>query len=77
LSAGQKFAKDKRHQSVPVHINGEAAGYGVILQICFNLETGSTLVKFMYERPNWLNEPLTEPKRRREDRMKQKEVQTA
>lgn len=73
----KQLTKDKRHKSVPVHINGEAAGYGVILQSWFNLETGSILVKFMYERPNFLNEPLKEPKRRREDRIQQNEVQTA
>jgi hypothetical protein len=64
----KQFATDKRHKSVPVHINGEAAGYAVIQQSWFNLETGSILVKFWYESSSWLEEPLKEPKRRREDR---------
>jgi hypothetical protein len=68
-SAIKQFATDKRHKSVSVHLNGEAAGYGVIQQSWFNLETGSILVKFLYESPTWLEEPLKEPKRRREDRV--------
>jgi hypothetical protein len=64
----KKFAAESRYKSVPVHINGEAAGYGVIQQCWFNLETGSILVKFLHESSNWYEEPLTQPKRRREDR---------
>lgn len=72
----KQFTGNKRHKPVPVHINGEAAGFGVIQQSWFNLETGSILVKFLFERRGWLEEPLKEPRRRREDRL-QKEVQTA
>jgi hypothetical protein len=65
----KQFASDKRYKSVPVHINGEAAGYAVIQQSWFNLETGSILVKFLFESRTWLDEPLKQPKRRREDRV--------
>jgi hypothetical protein len=65
----KQFAAGSRHKSVPVHINGEAAGYGVIQQCWFNLEAGSILVKFLYESSTWQKEPLTQPKRRSEDRV--------
>jgi hypothetical protein len=64
----KKFMAKNKYKSVPVHINGEAAGYGVIQQCWFNLETGSILVKFLHESSHWDKEPLTQPKRRREDR---------
>jgi hypothetical protein len=60
--------KFQRYKSVPVHLMGEPAGYGVIQQCWFNLETGSILVKFLHESSTWDKEPLTQPKRRREDR---------
>lgn len=65
----KEFAASNRLKSVAVHIDGEAAGYAVIQQSWFNLETGSILVKFLYESPNWYKQPLTQPKRRREDRV--------
>jgi hypothetical protein len=68
-SALKAFATGQRYKSVAVHVNGEAAGYAVIQQSWFNLETSSILVKFLYESPNWNKQPLTQPKRRREDRM--------
>lgn len=64
----QQFSTAKRYKPVTVHINGEAAGYGVIQQCWFNLEHGSILVKFLHESPNWHEQFLTQPKRRREDR---------
>jgi hypothetical protein len=67
-TAIKQFTSANRHKSVPVSINGEAAGYGVIQQCWFNLETSSILVKFLHESSNWDKEPLTQPKRRREDR---------
>lgn len=74
----QQFVADKRCNPMTVHINGEDAGYGVIQQSWVNLETGSILVKFLYERSTWPEEPLISPKRRREDRISaQKEEQTA
>jgi hypothetical protein len=65
----KEFSSNKRYKSVSIHIKGEAAGYGVIQQSWFNLETGSVLVKFLYESPDWLKEPLKEPRRRRDDRV--------
>jgi hypothetical protein len=35
-SALKEFASGNRHKSVPVHINGEAAGYAVLQQSWFN-----------------------------------------
>jgi hypothetical protein len=64
----KKFSAGMKYKTVPVQINGEAAGYGVIQQCWFNLEAGSILVKFLHESPDWDKEPLTQPRRRREDR---------